>query len=657
MILHLYQLLFLTFNRDSAATRVNEKGLIEDVGYFGPELVQNGDFSEIGPELVTNGDFSVSGVVNTSSYTLGWYSPDSNINITNNELVITNGASIGGRAYATDGVNSINVVISGKFYKLVYTITENNDNATMFYHTGGAYVSAPNTVGTHTIYYKAAGTIFILRNNTTNTTVKIDNVSVKEVGQNWTFGTGWSMGDGVAICDGSQTSNSSLQQSSVAEVGKVYKIVFDLTVTSGQITYVNLGGWIDNTNLNSSGTYVYTTTTTTATDNFGIAADSNFIGSIDNVSVIEVLGDKPRIDYSDSLTEPSLLLEPQSTNTATYSNDFTQGDVFNGSSDPSLNSSVLTSEQGVAPDGTNTAQKLTDNNDGGTGTIGLSYFSVNLTSGQQSTVSIFVKKDTLRYFVISFANFDTNQEISFDLNTNIINRGSGVITEYSNGWYRCSATFSTTTDTVGAIGFYGTDLANVVGGNLRDGTKSVLIWGLQCEELPYATSYIPTTGATATRLGETVNNAGDVNVFNSEEGVLYAEIAALADNETNREITLSDGTTNNYVLIRFNSGGSNRIYTRVDVNTSVEYFELNTSYNITDNNKIAIRFKNSDFATFINGTKVDFQLSGNTFPSNTLNKINFDNGGGTNKFHGKVKNVKVFNKALTDKELEILTIQ
>ena len=46
------------FNRDSAATRVNKEGLIEQVGYFGPELVQNGNFSELGPELVVNGDFA-----------------------------------------------------------------------------------------------------------------------------------------------------------------------------------------------------------------------------------------------------------------------------------------------------------------------------------------------------------------------------------------------------------------------------------------------------------------------------------------------------------------------------------------------------------------------------------------------------------------------
>ena len=47
----------LTFNRDSAATRVNEKGLIEDVGYFGPELVQNGDFEQIGSELTSPVNF------------------------------------------------------------------------------------------------------------------------------------------------------------------------------------------------------------------------------------------------------------------------------------------------------------------------------------------------------------------------------------------------------------------------------------------------------------------------------------------------------------------------------------------------------------------------------------------------------------------------
>ena len=48
-----------TFDRSTGATRINKDGLIEEVGYFSSELVQNGDFSELGSELiVTNGDFA-----------------------------------------------------------------------------------------------------------------------------------------------------------------------------------------------------------------------------------------------------------------------------------------------------------------------------------------------------------------------------------------------------------------------------------------------------------------------------------------------------------------------------------------------------------------------------------------------------------------------
>ena len=71
------------FSRASAATRVNHQGLIENVGYFGPELVQNGDFSELGSELITNGDFATN-----TDWVLGtgW-------SINNGYAVATSGAS------------------------------------------------------------------------------------------------------------------------------------------------------------------------------------------------------------------------------------------------------------------------------------------------------------------------------------------------------------------------------------------------------------------------------------------------------------------------------------------------------------------------------------------------------------------------------------
>ena len=86
------------------------------------------------------------------------------------------------------------------------------------------------------------------------------------------------------------------------------------------------------------------------------------------------------------------------------------------------------------------------------------------------------------------------------------------------------------------------------------------MWGAQLEQLSYPTSYIPTSGSTATRLGETANNAGGAGVFNSEEGVLYAEIAAL-NNSSGRWIALSNGTTNERLSIAF-QGNDIRLYIR-----------------------------------------------------------------------------------------------
>ena len=49
------------FSRNSAATRVNAQGLVENVQIISPELVSNGNFSQIGTEEVSNGNFSQEG--------------------------------------------------------------------------------------------------------------------------------------------------------------------------------------------------------------------------------------------------------------------------------------------------------------------------------------------------------------------------------------------------------------------------------------------------------------------------------------------------------------------------------------------------------------------------------------------------------------------
>ena len=55
------------------------------------------------------------------------------------------------------------------------------------------------------------------------------------------------------------------------------------------------------------------------------------------------------------------------------------------------------------------------------------------------------------------------------------------------------------------------------------------VWRTIRSNLSFATSYIPTSGSTVTRAAETLNNAGNSDLINSTEGVLYAEIAALSN--------------------------------------------------------------------------------------------------------------------------------
>ena len=171
------------------------------------------------------------------------------------------------------------------------------------------------------------------------------------------------------------------------------------------------------------------------------------------------------------------------------------------------------------------------------------------------------------------------------------------------------------------------------------------------EQQSYATSYIPTSGATATRNQELCADA--TPVINSEEGTLYAEISALADDGTNRGIALSDGTTLNRVNILFGTG-SNKIRTIVKSNTSNSFDKEYTVTSTLNYHKIAIKYKENDFALWIDGFEVATDTSGAVPLS--LSKIQFSDMNVTSApFYGKTKELGYYDTALTDAELETLT--
>ena len=384
----------------------------------------------------------------------------------------------------------------------------------------------------------------------------------------------------------------------------------------------------------------------------------NNIGTRVNASgnIESIAGDLPRIDYLGG--SGSLLLEPEATNTATDSNDFTTGDIFVSNVNPSLISSILTSQQATSPDGTNNAWKLVDNNNSSSGVTGLKYGGATLVSNSYNTVSLFVKKQGDNDFIyIRSQNYGSTSDgttwfniANGTLGTVDSNHTSNIV-DYGNGWYRCSITFQSSTDTVGQIQIY---LATSDGATtiLRDGTNGVYIYGLQAEShatRQYATSYIPTSGDPQTRGADSATDAGSSDLISSTEGVLYAEISALTNEDsTFKVITLNNGIVDEYVLLGFTD--TNNIYSSV----GGTFISSLTPTDITDFHKVAIKYEDNNTKLFINGVQIGTTNTTATVPSG-LNNLDFHTGTGGSPFKGNVKCVAVFQEALTDAELTCLT--
>ena len=398
------------FSRNSAATRVNAQGLVENVQILSSNLVQNGDFSEEGVQEVSNGSFSQEGselVTNGSFDTdsdwvkgtgwtisggtananvgnnvrlyqsgiglqvgktyllkfdvlnyvsgslkgfLGYTQSDGFIDATSNgsfEVFITpsnvsqdfvrfhsvgtfigsidnvsvkevgqdwslgTGWSIGEDKAVFDDTTTNRIsqtglsITSGKSYKINFTIADCPTTAHMtIYDGGGSDLIVPNenyVNGSYTRYYTATTneTGVSFWGNTAGDTFTITNISVKEVGQDWTLGTGWSIGEDKAICDGTQTTFTGLIQDNVFTSGKTYKLTFNIVSNSQQFNFwVNGSQNIFATSFLSDGFKDYTFTAS-ASGKAYFEASSSFVGSVTNISVKEITDDTdlPRINY------------------------------------------------------------------------------------------------------------------------------------------------------------------------------------------------------------------------------------------------------------------------------------------------------------------------------------------------------------------------
>ena len=435
--------------------------------------------------------------------------------------------------------------------------------------------------------------------------------------------------------------------------GKTYQVNVDVSVVSGSIPFLRVreavatnptvfsGQLVDGSNV------VTFTSTSTFTGLLEFASSNASEYRVSNVSVKEVITSNiPRIDYTNGCG--SLLLEKQSTNLIPYSEDFSNAAW-------SKTNLTITSNNAISPDGTLNASKMTDDATSGEHKI---FDSLSITSGVDYTFSVFVKSNGRNFIRLRLENAGVGSgqiNVWFDvLNGTVgtVGAGTAIIENYGNGWYRCIATGTTsTTSYVAQINLSNADNSVTY---LGDGTSGVYLYGAQLEQSSYPTSYIiSNSGTSTTRLADTASKTGLSSVINDSEGVLFAEIAALADDGTNRQLSLSDGSSANNKLSIIYTSTTNQIQAFVRASGSISFNETFTLSSATSSNKIAIKWKLNDFALWVNGTEVATDISGSVPVG--LSKLSFDDADGTNIFFSNCQNLMVFPSALTDEQLTDLT--
>ena len=216
----------------------------------------------------------------------------------------------------------------------------------------------------------------------------------------------------------------------------------------------------------------------------------------------------PRLDYLNSSC-PRLLLEPQRTNIALYS------EQFDNAAWLKINTTA-TANAIASPDGTTNADKLIASAGNSNKVIYQSIAPVGT-----STVSVFAKAGEFGGILIgtgtvgAFFNLTTGQ-----FRTNLFSAPvSTSVTNYGNGWYRCSVTM--TLASVDNLYIGPNDNVSNTFAITGNGTSGIYVWGAQVEAGAYATSYIPTLGSASTRGSDAASKTGISSLIGQTEGTIF----------------------------------------------------------------------------------------------------------------------------------------
>ena len=329
----------------------------------------------------------------------------------------------------------------------------------------------------------------------------------------------------------------------------------------------------------------------------------------------------PRLDWLNSNC-PSLLLEPQRTNYAIYSNDASQWTNIGGSQ-----SITKTQNYSIAPNGEQTATRLQATATGSG--YSLIQLSTSSFTGNYSG-SVYLKSNT----------GNTQNVIVYGRNTPVNSYPIG------NEWQRIE---------IQGSGISGQNLYLFLGSfpnNGSDESIDISVWGGQLEQGVYSTSLIYTEGSTVTREKDWYvrTTLSGQTQFDKNKGVVFIDVNPLELNTgQSSTISLQDG---NYNILLFDFKPNNIL--NFYINNSPAPGAVSYNYSHSGGRiKAAIGWSNGNYRLFANGQLLNSYSTSIEFSQ--LNSFQFNSYFGTYDFQGKVYGVQVFDELLSDAEIKKMT--
>lgn len=357
-----------------------------------------------------------------------------------------------------------------------------------------------------------------------------------------------------------------------------------------------------------------------------------------------ILEDMPRLDYSGGASCPALLLEPQRSNYIAHSE-------YIGAA--TSNNITTIDNSATSPEGVTNAASLIPTTANALHYI--DFLSAYPTTIANYTFSIYAKANGANYIYMRYPS--PNAWAGFNLSTGVKiseNGFSADIEDAGNGWYRIYGTINHATGNSKAAQIFVS--SNEHSGDpavveTQDGTSGVLTYGAQLEQGSYPTSYIPTYGSSVTRGADVALKTGIDSLIGQTEGVVYFEWDYQNIGSSGGNIVVSLAGASLQELYFWVKTDGSYVY---DVYDSTKQAGITGSIGSFGIKKIALVYKNNDFALYINGVLVGSDTSGSvpTLTDVYIGKYALNN---NYNISSGIKQVVLFNERLTNAELAALT--